>query len=96
MTPLTICWHAFTFHNELQGATNIHCNEVLTPLAQLRVRKSALLHAALDIFLHLRIEQSDGVRFRAHERNSRADEHGDGEHIESIPHEEKGRQGVQC
>jgi len=36
------------------------------------------------------------VRFRVHERNSRADEHGDGEHIESIPHEEKGRQGVQC
>jgi hypothetical protein len=24
---------------------------------------------------------------RAHEGNSRADEHGDGEHIESIPHE---------
>jgi hypothetical protein len=59
------------------------------------VRKSALLHAALDRFLHLR-RKKDGVRFRAHERNSSADEHGDGEHIESIPHEEKGRQGVQC
>jgi len=75
---------------------NIHCDEVLTPWGQLRVRKSALLRAALDRFLHLRIEQRDGVRFPAHERNSRADEHGDGEHIESIPHEEKGRQGVQC
>jgi len=64
--------------------------------AQLRVRKSALLCAALDIFLHLPTEKIDGVRFRAHKRNSCADEHGNGEHIESIPHEEKGRQGVQC
>jgi hypothetical protein len=64
-------------------------------VGQLRVRKSALLRAALDRFLHLRIEKTDGVRFRAHERNSRADEHGNGEHIESIPHEEKGRQGIQ-
>jgi hypothetical protein len=63
---------------------------------QLRVRKSALLRAALDIFLHLLIDNIDGVRFRAHERNSRAKEHGDGEHIESIPHEGKGRQGAQC
>jgi hypothetical protein len=64
------------------------------PSGQLRVRKLALLRAALDRFLHLRIQYSDGVRFRAHECNSRADEHGDGEHIESIPHEGKGRQGT--
>ncbi len=52
--------------------------------------------AALDIFLRLLIVSKDQVEFRAHERNSRADEHGDGEHIESIPHEDKGMQGVQC
>jgi hypothetical protein len=32
------------------------------------------------------------VRFCAHKRNNCADEHGDGDHIESIVHEEKGRQ----
>jgi len=100
LTKTTASWHAFTFHNEFQGATNIHCDEVLTlgsptALTQLRVRKSALLRAALDRSLHLPIEKKDFVRFRAHECNSRADDHGDGEHIESIPHEENGRQGVQ-
>jgi len=52
-----------------------------------------VLHTATDRFLHLQIVQSDGVRFFcAHKRNNYADEHGDGDHIESIVHEEKGRQ----
>jgi len=47
----------------------------------------------MDRFLHLQIVQSDGVRFFcAHKRNNYADEHGNGDHIESIVHEEKGRQ----
>jgi hypothetical protein len=35
------------------------------------------------------------VGFRTHERNSRADERGDGEHIESVLHDEIGTQGAQ-
>jgi len=31
----------------------------------------------------------NGVKFCAHKRNNRADEDGDGEHNESIPHEKK-------
>jgi len=39
------CSHTFTFHDELQGATNIHCDEVLTvPWSQLCMRKSALCY----------------------------------------------------
>jgi len=53
-----------------------------------------VLRAALDRFLHLQIGSSDNVVFA--ERNSRADEHGDGKHIESMPHEEKGGKWVLC
>jgi hypothetical protein len=81
---------------------NIHCDEILTSLpsgvGHLRVRRSALLRAALDRFLRLQTVSSDNVVFagRAHERNSRTDEHGDGKHIESMPHEEKGGKWVLC
>ena len=93
------CSHTFTFHNELRGATNIHCDEVLTVpclTVHLHVRKSTLLRTALDRFLRLLIVEKEVVRFRAHKCNSCADGHGDGdgEHTESILHEE--RQGVKC
>jgi hypothetical protein len=39
--------------------------------------------------LRLLIVEMDGVQVRAHERKSCADEHGDGERNESIPHQEK-------
>jgi hypothetical protein len=54
-----------------------------------------VLHTATDRFLHLLIDEVECVRFCAHKRNNCADEHGDGDHIESIVHDEKGRQGVQ-
>jgi len=65
-----------------------------------RAKVSTVLHAAKDRFLRLLIVERNDVPFRArwqgaHERNSGAEEHGDGEHSESIPHEEKGRQGIQ-
>ncbi len=92
------CSHTFTFHYKLQGATNIHYDEVLTvprPAHLSRAKVSTVLPTALDRFLHLRIDDIDGVRFRTHERNNRADERGDSEHIESVLHDEKGMQGVQ-
>jgi len=43
------CSHAFAFHNELNGAMNIHCDEILTTppigVSHLRVRRSALCYA---------------------------------------------------
>ncbi len=50
-----------------------------------------MLHTATDRNLHLQIVKTDGVRFCVHKGNNSADEHGDGDHIESIVHEEKGR-----
>jgi hypothetical protein len=41
--------------------------------------------------LRLLIVEIDGVQVRAHEGKSCADEHGDGERNESIPHQEKKR-----
>ena len=85
----------FTFNYKLQGATNIHCNEVLTVprLKHLPVQRSAptVLPTALDKFLHLLIEDNDSVLFRvrAHERNKSADERGDSDHIESVLHDAK-------
>jgi len=38
--------------------------------------------------LHLQIVEKDDVRFRTHKRSNCADEHGDGEHIDSILREE--------
>ena len=55
-------------------------------MAASRAKVSAVQPAALDRFLRLLFIRKDQVEFRAHERNSRTDEHGDGEHIESIPH----------
>jgi hypothetical protein len=85
--------HTFTFHNELQGgATNIRCDGFSPFLRSNFVcKKSALPRtAAPDRFLHLLIDEKNGVPFRAHKRNDRADEHhGDGKHVESILHEEK-------
>jgi hypothetical protein len=49
---------------------------------------------ALDRFLRLLIVENEVVHFRAHKCNNCAEEHGDGEHIESILHEEKGRQAA--
>lgn len=37
----------------------------------------------------LPIVETDGVRFRTHERNTCADKHGDEEHNEGIPHDGK-------
>ena len=50
-----------------------------------------MLRTALDRFLHLLILEMNDVIFRvcAHKRNNRADEDGDGEHDEIIPHDEK-------
>jgi len=52
-----------------------------------------VLPTALNRFLRLPIDEKNGVRFRAYKRNNGADDHCDGEHIESILHEKKGRQG---
>jgi len=38
------CSHTFTFHYKLQGATNIHCDEVLTVPAHLPMQKSVLYY----------------------------------------------------
>ncbi len=67
----------------------------LSCAASSRAKVSTVLHAAKDSFLRLLILERDYVPF-PRERNSRAEEHGDGEHSESIPHGEKGRQGIQC
>ncbi len=61
-----------------------------------------MLRVALDIFLgfsYLLVPKTKWTRRSVVARTSvtaRADEHRDGEHIESIPHGEKGRQGIQC
>lgn len=69
----------------------------LSCAASSRAKVSTVLHAAKDRFLRSQIIEPDEVPFPAHgERNKRAEEHGDGEHSESIPHREKRRQGIQC
>jgi hypothetical protein len=52
-----------------------------------------VLRVARDRFLRLLIDSKDEMEFRLHERDSRADEHGDGKHIDSIPREKKEGKG---
>jgi len=57
----------------------------------LRAEVSIVLHKILLAELpRLPIVETDGVRFRAHERNTCANKHGDDKRNESIPHGENG------
>jgi hypothetical protein len=72
----------------------MHRDEIHTvPVPHLCVQKSALCYAGSRIELSCSlIVEADRVRFRAHERNTCADEHGDSENTsnECVSHDDKG------
>ena len=90
------CSHTFP----IQPSAPYHLNRALgrgayRPRAtSLRAEVSIVSHMILLAeFPRLLIVETDGVRFRAHERSTCAEKHGDDEGNESIPHDGNGNGG---